>query len=176
MTRDNGWRLLTAGRLIERLLGTTRQLRELVDPAAVGAHAGPAIATATGFDLLLALADSAITYRARYQRHADLLALVDLLVLDDTNPRAWAGVLRRLRTELRKLPGSPTVIDALLARLPAQSAGLALEELRGVDDEGICERLVVLADGLIDGASRLADDIGLHYFAHTPGGDQLLSS
>jgi uncharacterized circularly permuted ATP-grasp superfamily protein/uncharacterized alpha-E superfamily protein len=176
MTRDHGWRLLTGGRLIERLLGTARQLRELVDPSAGGAHPGPAIASAGGFDLLLALADSAITYRARYQRHADLLALVDLLVLDDTNPRAWAGVLRRLRTELRKLPGSSAVIEALLARLPAQSAGLALEELRGLDDAGISERLVVLADGLIDGASRLADDIGLHYFAHTPGGDQLLSS
>ena len=62
-------------------------------------------ASAAGIELLLELFDSVITFRARYQRHEDLLALTDLLVLDSANPRALAGVLRRLRTELRKLPG-----------------------------------------------------------------------
>ena len=64
--------------------------------------------------------DSAITFRARYQRHEDLLALTDLLVLDSTNPRALAGVLRRLRTELRKLPGEAS--EPLLGMLPTQAA------------------------------------------------------
>ena len=49
--------------------------------------------------MLLELFDSLITFRARYQRHEDLLALADMLVLDATNPRAFAGVLRRLRTD-----------------------------------------------------------------------------
>ena len=175
MTRDHGWRLLTTGRLIERLLGLAQQWRELV-AAPQDARAGdPAVATAAGVDLLLELADSAITYRARYQRRADLLALVDLLVIDDTNPRAWAGVLRRLRTELRKLPGDDPYIEALLARLPAQGAGIALEELRGASDAEISGRLSVLADRLIDSGWQLAGDIGLHYFAHAAVGDTLLS-
>ena len=106
----------------------------------------------------------------------DLLALVDLLVVDDTNPRAWAGVLRRLRTELRKLPGDSASIEALLARLPAQGAGMTLDELRGADDAEITRRLDTLAGRLIDGGWQLAEDIGLRYFAHATAGDTLLSA
>jgi uncharacterized circularly permuted ATP-grasp superfamily protein/uncharacterized alpha-E superfamily protein len=175
MTRDHGWRLLTTGRLIERLLGLVQQWRELVAAPQQGQAGDPAVSTAAGVDLLLELADSAITYRARYQRRADLLALVDLLVIDDTNPRAWAGVLRRLRTELRKLPGDSAYIEALLARLPAEGAGLTLEALRGASDAEITGRLAVLANQLIDGGWHLAEDIGLRYFAHATGGDTLLS-
>ena len=50
-----------------------------------------ALDSAAGIDLLLELFDSAITFRARYQRHEDLLALTDLLVLDSSNPRAFAA-------------------------------------------------------------------------------------
>ena len=94
MTRDHGWRLLTVGRLLERLIGVTARFEAFLE--------GGALASAAGIDLLLELFDSAITFRARYQRHEDLLALTDLLVLDSSNPRAYAGVLRRLRTELRQ--------------------------------------------------------------------------
>ena len=112
MTRDHGWRLLTVGRLLERLIGLAARLgRFAATPAPWPAPAG--------IDLLLELFDSAITFRARYQRHEDLLALADLLVLDSANPRALAGVLRRLRTELRKLPGS----DACAARRCWPAAG-----------------------------------------------------
>jgi hypothetical protein len=77
---------------------------------------------------------------------------------------------------LRKLPGDNPYIEALLARLPAQGAGIALEELRGASDAEITGRLNVLADRLIDGGWHLAADIGLHYFAHATGGDTLLSA
>ena len=176
MTRDHGWRLLTTGRLIERLLDLAQQLRELLATSPDGPAGEPALASAAGVDLLLELTDSAITYHARYQRRADLLALVDLLVVDDTNPRAWAGVLRRLRTELRKLPGDSASIEALLARLPAQGAGMTLDELRGADDAEITRRLDTLAGRLIDGGWQLAEDIGLRYFAHATAGDTLLSA
>jgi uncharacterized circularly permuted ATP-grasp superfamily protein/uncharacterized alpha-E superfamily protein len=100
MTRDHGWRLLTVGRFVERLIGTASQFGALLEHGA--------LAHGTGVDLLLELFDSTITFRARYQRHQELIALADLLVLDDSNPRAFACILRRLRTELRKLPGPRT--------------------------------------------------------------------
>jgi uncharacterized circularly permuted ATP-grasp superfamily protein/uncharacterized alpha-E superfamily protein len=156
MTRDHGWRLLTVGRFVERLIGTTSQFGALLEHGAL-AHAG-------GADLLLELFDSTITFRARYQRHQELIALVDLLVLDDSNPRAFACILRWLRTELRKLPG--TSHDELLARLPPQGAGLALEELRGLDDEALAQRLAGLCARLTEAGARLSDDIGGRYFAH----------
>ena len=51
-----------------------------------------ALAQGTGVEVLLELFDSTITFRARYQRHQELLALADLLVLDDANPRAFACI------------------------------------------------------------------------------------
>ena len=129
MTRDHGWRLLTVGRLLERLTALSRNLYALLD---AGAHASSA-----GIDLLLELFDSVITFRARYQRHDELLAIADLLVLDSANPRAFAGVLRRLRTEIGKLPGDTTSRDMLLSLLPREGAGIALEQLRDADDEAI---------------------------------------
>jgi uncharacterized circularly permuted ATP-grasp superfamily protein/uncharacterized alpha-E superfamily protein len=156
MTRDHGWRLLTVGRFVERLIATATHFGALLQHGA--------LSDATGVDLLLELFDSTITFRARYQRHHELIALADLLVLDDSNPRAFACILRRLRTELRKLPG--TSHDELVARLPQQGAGLALEELRGLDDAALAERLSVLCGRLAEAGSRLSDDIGGRYFAH----------
>jgi uncharacterized alpha-E superfamily protein len=157
MTRDHGWRLLAVGRLLERLVGVTARFQAFLEARA--------LASAAGIELLLELFDSAITFRALYQRHEDLLALTDLLVLDSNNPRAYAGVLRRLRTELRKLPGNDDSTAPLLAMLPAEGAGLALEELRGADDTQIAARLLDLSIGLQAAGLRLADMISERYFA-----------
>jgi uncharacterized circularly permuted ATP-grasp superfamily protein/uncharacterized alpha-E superfamily protein len=164
MTRDHGWRFLTVGRLLERLSGISSLSTAFIDAGA--------LQQAAGFDLLLELFDSAITFRARYQRSEDLLALTDLLVLDNTNPRSFAGVLRRLRTELRKLPGSDEQHEELLARLPAEGPGLTLEALRDVDDAGILLELGQVSDRLGEAAGSLADEIGNRYFTLAHGADQ----
>jgi uncharacterized alpha-E superfamily protein len=158
MTRDHGWRLLTVGRLLERLQGLSTIFHAFLEAA--------------GIEALLELFDSAITFRARYQRHEDLLAVTDLLVLDSTNPRAFAGVLRRLRTELTKLPGGPEQHGELLARLPVEGAGLTLESLRGADDAAIVTALRAVSRHLAVVAQDLADDIGTRYFTLAQGTDQ----
>ncbi len=160
MTRDHGWRLLTVGRLLERLIGLSTRMQAFLDNGALG--------SAAGIDLLLELFDSVITFRARYQRHEDLLALTDMLVLDTSNPRAYGGVLRRLRTELKKLPGNEESLAAFLARLPAEGAGLTLDELRGASEADIARRLQALSEQLATAAARLAEDIGLRYFTLAP--------
>jgi uncharacterized circularly permuted ATP-grasp superfamily protein/uncharacterized alpha-E superfamily protein len=165
MTRDHGWRLLSVGRLIERLTGMTTTFAALLD--------GDALRSASGVDLLLELFDSTITFRARYQRHEDLLALVDLLVLDDANPRAFGGTLRRLRTELGKLPGSPAVLGALRERLPVEGAGLSLADLRDMSDAQVQARVAALAVRLQQAGARLSEDVGQRFFAHAEGGDRV---
>ncbi len=164
MTRDHGWRLLTVGRLLERLIGLCSRLEAFVEAQALG--------SAAGMDLLLELFDSVITFRARYQRHEDLLALTDLLVLDSANPRALAGVLRRLRTELSKLPGSPESLAPLIAQLPASGTGLTLESLRGASDAELLDRLQALTGSLGAVAAQLADEIAGRYFTLAQGLDQ----
>jgi uncharacterized alpha-E superfamily protein len=164
MTRDHGWRLLTVGRLLERLIGVTQRFEAFLEAGALG--------SAAGVDLLLDLFDSAITFRARYQRHEDLLALTDVLVLDSANPRAFGGVLRRLRTELSKLPGTPESLAPLLARLPDDGAGITLESLRGASDAQIAQALRDLSARLNSAACALADEIGQRYFTLADGVDR----
>jgi len=165
MTRDPGWRLLTVGRLLERLVAVSNLFLAFLDAGA--------LREAAGIDLILDLFDSAISFRARYQRHDDLLALTDMLVLDSDTPRSYAGVLRRLRTELRKLPGDEASTAALLARLPADGAGLTLEALRGADDARIASVLQDLSHRLQAAALRLAEDIGTRFFTLASGRDEL---
>ncbi len=164
MTRDHGWRLLAVGRLVERLVGLTTRLQAFLQTQA--------LTGAGGLEMLLELFDSVITFRARYQRHDDLLALTDMLVLDSANPRAYAGVLRRLRTELGKLPGQPEALAPLLALLPVQGPGLALDELRGVDDAAIIRALQDLTARLLASAITLADRVGERFFTLAHGMDQ----
>lgn len=164
MTRDHGWRLLTVGRLLERLIGLSSRLEQF---ARTRALARPA-----GVDLLLELFDSAISFRSRYQRHDDLLALTEMLVVDNANPRALAGVLRRLRTELRKLPGDAIWHAQLIGKLPAEGAGLTLESLERTDDEGLLEALQRQSQHLRAVALALAEEISHRYFTLPGGADQ----
>ena len=163
MTRDHGWRLLTVGRLLERLQGLTLRLEIFLQTQA--------LASVAGVESLLELFDSVITFRARYQRHEDLLALTDMLVLDAANPRAFAGVLRRLRTEVGKLPGSAHDLRPLLALLPAEGAGLTLDMLRGADDARLSQLLRSLSAQLGAAAATLADQVGERYFTLAQGVD-----
>ena len=164
MTRDHGWRLLTVGRLLERLIGLTARLERF---AATQALTEPA-----GVEVLLELFDSVITFRSRYQRHDDLLALIDLLVLDNAEPRALAGVLRRLRTELRKLPGDDAWHAQLLARLPAEGSGFEGAALAAADDAVLAQALREHASRLRGAALALAEQIGHRYFTLPAGADQ----
>jgi uncharacterized circularly permuted ATP-grasp superfamily protein/uncharacterized alpha-E superfamily protein len=164
MTRDHGWRLLTVGRLIERLIGVCASMEAFLQSRALGG--------VVGIDLLLELFDSTITFRARYQRHEEMLALAELLVFEDGNPRAFAGVLRRLRTELQKLPGSAGSLQPLLDRLPAAGVGLTLEDLRMASDEQIARRLLQVSQSLRAAALALAEDVSGRFFTLVHGTDQ----
>jgi uncharacterized alpha-E superfamily protein len=166
MTRDAGWRLLTVGRLLERLSGYAHFLQAFTEH---GAWCSPA-----GFDLLMALFDSKITFRARFQRRLEWPALVATLVADETNPRALGCVLRRLRTELGKLPEHAGPLTGLLDLLPQQGVGAPLEELiqPGTGDVAV----LALCRRLSEGAWRLSDELGLRYFAHAEPASQTLRS
>jgi len=111
MTRDDGWRLLSIGRHIERLAF-------LAGALASGIESG-SVHTDGGFDAMIALFDSTITFHAQYQQSRDMAALIDLLVLDRDNPRSLAWVTHTLRGRLSKLAGSePDELCALSLRVP----------------------------------------------------------
>jgi len=98
MNRLSGWRFLEIGRRIERGILTGRFVRRFADRSA----------PASCLDALLELTDSQITYRARYLMGALRLPVVDLVVLDDGNPRAVAFQIGRLKDHLAALSDLPT--------------------------------------------------------------------
>jgi uncharacterized circularly permuted ATP-grasp superfamily protein/uncharacterized alpha-E superfamily protein len=94
MNRAAGWRFLDMGRRIERGINTCRFARALAHPDA----------TTDDLDLLLDLADSQITYRARYLVGLALTPVRDMVILDPFNTRSLAFQVFALRDHLAGLP------------------------------------------------------------------------
>jgi uncharacterized circularly permuted ATP-grasp superfamily protein/uncharacterized alpha-E superfamily protein len=94
MNRVAGWRFFDMGRRIERGINTCRLTRMLA----------PDAATTDDLDLLLDLADSQITYRARYLVGLALTPVRDMLLLDPFNTRSLAFQAQALKDHLSVLP------------------------------------------------------------------------
>jgi uncharacterized circularly permuted ATP-grasp superfamily protein/uncharacterized alpha-E superfamily protein len=159
MTRDDGWRLLSIGRHIERL-------GFLAGSLATGLSS-MALYTAGGFDAMLALFDSTITFRAQFQQSHDLVALLDLLVMDRDNPRALGWVLQTLRGRLAKLGGSaPGVLGGLALQVTDPSTW-DLEQLSQPSADGQHDMLATLLQTCCTCAFQVSDGISATYFTHS---------
>ncbi len=161
MTRDEAWRLLFIGRHIERVATLSAFLLAAVD--------GDALASRSGFDLLLHLFDSTLTYRSLYPARTDMAALVDLLVLEPTNPRGLYGVLDRLRAKLAQIPagGAGTARVSLAELLPPAGALPSRTPLCAVDASGRHAALAALCPQPLECMTRLSDEIGARHLRHS---------
>jgi uncharacterized circularly permuted ATP-grasp superfamily protein/uncharacterized alpha-E superfamily protein len=168
MTRDDGWRLLTIGRQIERLSAMAGLLGELFRRNAVLGD--------SGFNILLDLFDSKITYRAYYPGRQEVPALLNLLVQEPANPRSIACVLSVLRKEVARLPATVAgPATDLLGLLPAEGPGVALTALCQ-QTQGLYAGVLALCEQLEAAASALSNEISRRYFSHAAGYDQTLSA
>ena len=95
MSRDDGWRLLSMGRHIERLEFLSHALSEALQLGLIEEQAG--------FDAVLDLFDNTISFHAQYQQSRTPQALVDLLVNDPDNPRSLGWVAHTLRSRLKRM-------------------------------------------------------------------------
>ncbi|MBV9507678.1 MAG: circularly permuted type 2 ATP-grasp protein [Acidobacteriia bacterium] len=98
MTRGDGWRFLDIGRRLERALQMTGIIRY-----GLGFDCE---ADSGQLELLLEAGDSSITYRSRYLTSMQADLVLDLLLLDEANPRSVAYQLARLREHVDRLPAS----------------------------------------------------------------------
>jgi uncharacterized circularly permuted ATP-grasp superfamily protein/uncharacterized alpha-E superfamily protein len=160
MTQDDGWRLMMLGRRLERL----RFLAELL-----------ALRLASGvppsqveLEWLLDIGDSTITYRTRYLASPRLAATIDLLVYDQSNPRAlafqWHAIDQSLVRIAASLGGTPD--DTLDV-----AVGLVEEmELSGIEGDSTRaqrarQALSAQLDGLAAAAGLLSDRLSLKHFS-----------
>jgi uncharacterized circularly permuted ATP-grasp superfamily protein/uncharacterized alpha-E superfamily protein len=160
MTRDDGWRLLTIGRQIERLIAMSNALTVMLERDVLQSERERAYA------LVLGLFDSTITYRSLYQRRQEFAALLDLLVFDEDNPRALATMLAVLRAEVARLPDTGVgPASALLDAFPHDGVGVTLSELVARDATGKHSAALELTHSLTVLAKDLSNDIALRYFS-----------
>ncbi len=152
MTRDPGWRFLSIGRRLERLQILCTTLKHTLT--------GPADMDLTW---LLRLADSIITYRARYMSRPEWLPVLDLLIRDEANPRSVAFQVHGLYDYAQKLTD-------LFGNIGEEYFGDALAGLvsldPGTDLQPGNEKLLALLEEWHASAYRLGEQIGLRFFSH----------
>ena len=112
INRGSGWLFMGLGRRLERAVYLSRQLREITKPLASENW--------VFLDLLLQTADSSMTYRARYYTTLQPLAVLDVLMADETNPRSLDFQLAHLVDLYEKLPRHlPADLQAMQEALSA---------------------------------------------------------
>ncbi|MBV8392329.1 MAG: alpha-E domain-containing protein, partial [Alphaproteobacteria bacterium] len=173
MTRGTGWLFLDLGRRIER--------GQFVLNAALGPFQAAPIDWDASMRLALELCDSSITYRWRYLGQLQPAPVLDLVVLDDSNPRAFAFQLRSIGSHLERLgrasgtlvPNPLIELDQDLARVVKMFTG----EEKSWRHEGLA--LAVLREVAEDAERRLEDlseSITRAYFSHVPAAQAVGSS
>ena len=131
MTRLGGWRFLELGRRIERAIVTCRFVRNF------GARLD------RGLDTLLELCDSRITYRQRYVMVAARAPVIDLTLLDPSNPRSVAFQFDQIEAHLDAMPHMRP--DGRLS-LPRQISMATAAKLRTADAAQIEDKLVLATE------------------------------
>jgi len=119
---------------------------------------------------VLEIADSAMTYRSRYLNQVQIVPFIDLLLLDEANPRSVAFQLAAIESHLRELPritlaqrnDVPGSIAAEIRSLVANTHPSRIS---------VCEHGVRPALGEFSGTVRehlamLSDAIADAYFQH----------
>ena len=166
MTRDDGWRLLSIGRQIERLGFLSSSLSR-------GFETGTLL-TEGGFEAMVALFDSTTPFRAQFQQSNEIAALVDLLVLDRDNPRSLGWVAQTLRGRLAKLAGSdPQQLSELALRVPDPQSW-SLEALCEPGADAAYPQLQDVLRQCAQAAFDVSEDVSQLYFTHSDEARQSL--
>ncbi|WP_321448048.1 circularly permuted type 2 ATP-grasp protein [uncultured Cohaesibacter sp.] len=176
MTRNYGWRFLDIGRRIERAENLSGLLNRLIFAPGMVSDAPRRLM------FILEVADSFITYRSRYRITPTLPAVIDLLLLDETNPRSIAFQIAALHEHVNYLPKEPEsglrseenrlILELLtdiqlseghkLAQIPQFEQGKDIEQI--ISEE--C-RLEQLLNNQISKLPQLTELLTRRYFTHT---------
>ena len=168
MTRDDGWRLLSIGRHIERLSTLAAALAEAFDTGTLDSD--------IGFSLVLGLFDSTITYRSRYLQQRDPQALIELLALDPDNPRSLAWIAQSLASRIAKLADTakgtvPPILVPFV--LPHQWNTAHVTKLASLPD---IEPMVDLLRKVNVEGTAISDALSQRYFSHAHGANQTVGA
>ncbi|NOU05973.1 MAG: circularly permuted type 2 ATP-grasp protein [Hyphomicrobiaceae bacterium] len=163
MTRNFGWSFQDMGRRLERAYNISEAIHALFIPGT------DSEIEANELLLLLELADSFITYRSRYRLDPMLVLVLDLLLLDETNPRSLAFQLAAISSHMETLP-DPTqkanlseprrlILDLLTS--------IRLADLEAMGRDGNRKSLDELLQKQLQLLPHFSNAIASHYFNMT---------
>ena len=172
MTRTDGFRFLNIGRKLEHSLQIIALLKNcLLQKEALESEL---------LEAVLEISDSIMTYRSRYYANLQLSAVLDLLLLDEMNPRSLAYQLVALINNLESLPGNkdqsrfPT--EQRLAMDALHSVRMAnLEEICAAyakDDRGPMLKLLDTVEKLLP---RVSIAVSNRFLVHSGPFNQMIS-
>ncbi len=160
MTRNYGWSFLLMGRRLERAYNLTEAVYTLFVPKQEAEE------ETSRLMLLLELADSFITYRSRYRLDPMLPLVLDLLLLDETNPRSLAYQLSDIARHMESLPdtkqgsGLPEHRRLIIAALTA----IRLADVERLAAEPDAAGLEALAGQQLQIFPEVSNALARHYF------------
>jgi uncharacterized alpha-E superfamily protein len=165
MTRNFAWRFLDMGRRVERAGHAAELMRGLLID-------GEGLVADGSLPLLLELADSGMTYRSRYLMTPLVAPVLDLLLLDDTNPRAVAFQVAVIDEHLSRLPhgrsegGAYSPAQRIVMPLLTELRLVDPSALAGTESHGPRPLLAELLGRLVGALPELSDVICRSHFAH----------
>jgi uncharacterized alpha-E superfamily protein len=165
LIRGSGWLFMSLGRRLERAVYLTRQLRVITRPLRAE--------TWTYLEYLLEVADSSVTYRTRYYTTLQPLAVMDVLMMDESNPRSLEFQLDHLVELYEKLPRyNPEDLETLrgalqlLRAIDLQAMAYPAQELPGERRDGGLRRLDQYLADLQDLLPSWSNNLSSRYFSH----------
>ena len=158
MTRDDGWRLLSIGRHIERLDFLAFAMQIALQSGTLNEQAG--------FDGVLTLFDSTISFHAQYQQSRTMAALLELLIVNPDNPRALGWVAHTLRGRLARMghlaEGRTEALAQAIPRLIDTQVGVLCDEAQHTTPA-----LLDLLQQCRNAARSTSDSLNTLFFAHS---------
>jgi uncharacterized circularly permuted ATP-grasp superfamily protein/uncharacterized alpha-E superfamily protein len=153
MTRDIGWRFLSIGRRIERLQYLCSAIQHALSMPAE-----------SDLEWLLELGDSIITYRSRYMARPQWLPVLDLLLLDESNPRSVLFQLDGLIKSLKRIAINHgdcgvDLVEPLLQQLLSLNSNYDLSPGS--------EKLLALMRNVHSASYRLAEHLEATFFSYS---------
>ena len=174
MSRGPGWRFLEIGRYLERALHAVAVLRCVFVPAR-------ALGGGTELEALLAIAHSLKTFRRRYRSRVHAVAVLDLLLLDEDNPRSVAHQLLQLSTLVDELTSEVAPRRGAAQRLSLDVlTQVRLFDVAAVEppaeeaDTLAADALEVLLGRVTGVLVALSDELTQRYFSHAEAPRQLV--
>lgn len=161
MTRNFAWRFLELGRRMQRAMHVTQLFRAFVAEAQES--------EAAALLAMLHLCDSFFAYRSRYLTTPEATPAIDLLVLDESNPRSLAFQIAAMEAVLDALPRMTPYRNPehrLILRLLTDLRTTDAAQLGETDAEGRRPALAALLAQAEEALERAADLVAKAYFAH----------